>query len=164
MGLGTVDYFEPRPHRPQPGPGPEERRSSAMGHAPVAERYASALDALGKRHGFKLDEPLENFSEEALSALFFFMERTKRQARAWPPLGLRRNWMGGVVALGAAGDHQAAHFASAREAMRNTVVSDNRWQALFRFSSRGCGTAMPGGTNWPDPASPATARTARGPG
>ncbi len=56
------------------------------------------LDALGKRHGFKLDEPLENFSEEALSALFYGEDKTAGPRLA--PLGLRRNWMGGVVAPG----------------------------------------------------------------
>ena len=144
VGLGTVDYFEPRLIAPNRGLALKSGALLPWATPRSFERYASALDALGKRHGFKLDEPLENFSEEALSALFYGEDKNGRPALG--SLGLRRNWMGGVVALGAAGDHQAAHFASAREAMRNTVVSDNRWPGVIPLLEQG----MQYGDAWRD--------------
>ena len=66
------------------------------------QRYEPALRALGERHGFTLSTPLEDFSDAALACLFYGEDEKGRPAAH--SSGLRRNWMGGNVAMDATGD------------------------------------------------------------
>jgi Excinuclease ATPase subunit len=98
-------------------------------------RYEDSLKALGKRFKFQLSTPLEQFSEDALSALFYGEDENGKPARA--SLGLRRNWMGGSVALGAEGDYQSEHFSSALHAQSQVGVSEKRWPGVIPLLESG---------------------------
>ncbi|MDR1777431.1 MAG: excinuclease ABC subunit UvrA [Desulfovibrio sp.] len=115
VGLGSIDYFEPRLIAPNKGLSLKEGALLPWGSRSLA-RYESALAALGKRFDFSLTTPLADFSEDALAVLFYGEDEAGRPARS--SLGLRRNWMGGNVALGATGDYQSEHFAHLRAAAR----------------------------------------------
>ena len=68
VGLGGVDYFEPRLIAPNMGLALNAGALLPWTGKSFA-RYAAALKALGKRFRFSLDTPLEKFSEDALAAL-----------------------------------------------------------------------------------------------
>lgn len=55
------------------------------------ERLKKPLEALGKRHGFTLDTPLKDFSEEAFKALFHGEPGGVTRNGS-----LRRNYLGGT--------------------------------------------------------------------
>jgi len=111
MGLGTVDYFEPRLITPNKGLSLKTGALLPWSGKTFA-RYEPALAALGKRFKITLLTPLDQFSDNALAALFYGEDENGKAVRT--SLGLRRNWMGGNIALGAAGDYQIEHFAHAR--------------------------------------------------
>ena len=135
VGLGSVDYFEPRLIAPNRGLSLAKGALLPWAAPKTFERYAGALAALGARHGFDLNSPLDTLGEDALSALFYGEDEKGRPAHK--SLGLRRNWMGGIVALGAGGDHQASHFAEARAAMRQITVSEKRWPGVVPLLEQG---------------------------
>ncbi|MBO5490693.1 MAG: excinuclease ABC subunit UvrA [Desulfovibrio sp.] len=135
VGLGGVDYFEPRLIAPNMGLSLNTGALLPWASGRTFSRYSEALAALGGRVGFTLSTPLEQYSEDALSALFYGEDEDGRPARA--SLGLRRNWMGGNVALGASGDYQSAHFTEAQAAQARVVVSRTRWPGVIPLLESG---------------------------
>ncbi len=142
VGLGTVDYFEPRLVAPNRGLSLRAGGLLPWQDKKVFARYESALAALGRRHGFDLDTPLERFADEAWAALFYGEDEQGRPASG--SLGLRRNWMGGSVALFARGDYQAEHFDFAGQV--NLDVTEARWPGVIPLLEKG----MQYGDAWRD--------------
>ncbi len=134
VGLGGVDYFEPRLIAPNMGLSLNTGVLLPWATGKMFSRYEDALKALGKRFKFALSTPLEDFSEDALAALFYGEDEKGRPARS--SLGLRRNWMGGNVALGAGGDYQSEHFTAARST-GDVSVSDKRWPGVIPLLESG---------------------------
>ena len=135
VGLGTVDYFEPRLIAPNRGLSLNTGALVPWTTGKVFERYAPALRALGERFGFNLSSRLDSFSEDALAALFYGEAEDGRPAAG--SLGLRRNWMGGNVALGAVGDYQSEHFQQARKIQSELSVSEKRWPGVIPLLEKG---------------------------
>jgi excinuclease ABC subunit A len=106
--------------------------------------YHKALVALGKRHGFTLDTPLQDYPEEAWQALFYGEDEDGRPAAG--SAGLRRNWMGGSVAVFAKGDYQSAHFGASFQAQVNLEVTEKRWPGVVPLLEKG----MQYGEAWRD--------------
>ena len=153
VGLGTVDYFEPRLIAPNRGLSLNTGALLPWAESKHFQRYEPALRALGERHGFTLSTPLEDFSDAALACLFYGEDEKGRPAAH--SSGLRRNWMGGNVAMDATGDYQSELFAG-RSARSAGPASSRCWK-------KACSTARPGARSWPASASPRTARTATAP-
>ena len=135
VGLGSVDYFEPRLIAPNRGLSLNTGALLPWATDKMFSRYEPALKALGKRFKFTLSTPLEQFSDAALAALFYGEDEHGKPAAG--SLGLRRNWMGGNVALGAAGDYQSEHFAEAQQAQSALAVSDKRWPGVIPLLEKG---------------------------
>lgn len=142
VGLGTVDYFEPRLVAPNRGLSLRQGGLLPWAEKKVFARYEEALAALGKRHGFTLDTLLRDFGDDAWAALFFGEDKDGRPASG--SLGLRRNWMGGSVALFARGDYQSAHFDFAEQV--NLNVTERRWPGVIPLLEKG----MQYGDAWRD--------------
>ncbi len=142
VGLGTVEYFEPRLVAPNKGLSLKEGCLLPWAGKKVFQRYEKALQRLGERHGFTLETPLSAFSGDAECALFFGEDEDGRPAMS--SQGLRRNWMGGSVALYAQGDHQAKHFNFAEQA--NLSVTEERWPGVIPLLEKG----MQYGDAWRD--------------
>ena len=134
VGLGGVDYFEPRLIAPNMGLALNAGALLPWTGKSFA-RYAAALKALGKRFRFSLDTPLEKVSEDALAALFYGEDEHGRPART--SLGLRRNWMGGSVALGAAGDYQSEHFSEVLKTQGRVQADEHRWPGVIPLLESG---------------------------
>ena len=134
VGLGGVDYFEPRLIAPNMGLSLNTGVLLPWATDKMFSRYEDALKALGKRFKFTLSTPLEDFSEDALAALFYGEDEKGKPARS--SLGLRRNWMGGNVALGAGGDYQSEHFTAARST-GDVSVNDKRWPGVVPLLESG---------------------------
>ena len=135
VGLGSVDYFEPRLIAPNRGLSLNTGALLPWAGKGVFARYEKALRALGGRFGFSLSDPMDRFSDEALAALFYGEDEEGRPAAG--SLGLRRNWMGGNVALGAAGDYQSGHFEDARRIQAAVAVSESRWPGVVPLLEKG---------------------------
>ncbi|WP_165071516.1 excinuclease ABC subunit UvrA [Desulfovibrio sp. ZJ200] len=135
VGLGSVDYFEPRLIAPNRGLSLNSGALLPWATPRMFSRYAAALKALGKRFKFTLSTPLRDFSDAALAALFYGEDERGKPAAG--SLGLRRNWMGGNVALGAGGDYQSEHFTQARLAQSALNVSDARWPGVIPLLEKG---------------------------
>ena len=135
VGLGGVDYFEPRLIAPNMGLSLNTGALLPWATDKMFSRYEEALKALGKRFKFQLSTPLEQFTEDALSALFYGEDEQGRPAHA--SLGLRRNWMGGSVALGAGGDYQSEHFSDALRTQGQVGVSEKRWPGVIPLLESG---------------------------
>ena len=135
VGLGTVDYFEPRLIAPNRGLSLNTGALLPWTTGRAFERYEPALRALGKRFGFTLSTPLDSFGEDALAALFYGEGEDGKPATN--SLGLRRNWMGGNVALGAAGDYQSEHFIQAQKIQSEVSVSEKRWPGVIPLLEKG---------------------------
>ena len=135
VGLGSVDYFEPRLIAPNRGLSLNTGALLPWATDKMFSRYETALKALGKRFKFTLSTPLDQFSDAALAALFYGEDEHGKPAAG--SLGLRRNWMGGNVALGAAGDYQSEHFAEAQQAQSALAVSDKRWPGVIPLLEKG---------------------------
>lgn len=142
VGLGVIEYFEPRLIAPNKGLSLKKGALLPWGAPRVFSRYAEALDALGQRHGFDLDTPLDQFSESALSALFYGEDEAGRPLA--PAAGLRRNWMGGSIALNARGDYNSHAFAEAGVNLDNIRVSAERWPGVVPLLEKG----MQYGDSW----------------
>ncbi|MCR4666430.1 MAG: excinuclease ABC subunit UvrA [Desulfovibrio sp.] len=135
VGLGTVDYFEPLLIAPNRGLSLIQGALLPWTAKKLIERYGKPLAALGTRFGFTLETPLDTYSDEALSALFFGEDESggiKERS-----LGLRRNWMGGNIALGAQGDYQSHHFTDAQKAQEAIQVSSERWPGVVPLLEKG---------------------------
>ncbi|MCJ2165677.1 MULTISPECIES: excinuclease ABC subunit UvrA [unclassified Pseudodesulfovibrio] len=78
-GLGFVEYFEPDLIAPNKGLSLNQGGVIPWKSAYRQEQYGPQLKKLGKQHGFTLDTPLEDYSEEAWSALFHGSPET-----GWP--------------------------------------------------------------------------------
>ena len=94
-GLGTVEYFEPMLIAPNRGLSLNTKAILPWANPKTFARYEEALVALGKRFGFTLSTPLSAYSPEALQALFYGEDDSPQK----PKSGLRRNRLGGSVAL-----------------------------------------------------------------
>lgn len=94
-GLGTVEYFEPMLIAPNRGLSLNTKAILPWANPKTFTRYEEALAALGKRFGFTLSTPLSAYSPEALQALFYGEDDSPQK----PKSGLRRNRLGGSVAL-----------------------------------------------------------------
>lgn len=94
-GLGTVEYFEPMLIAPNRGLSLNTKAILPWANPKTFARYEEALTALGKRFGFTLSTPLSAYSPEALQALFYGEDDSPQK----PKSGLRRNRLGGSVAL-----------------------------------------------------------------
>ncbi len=135
VGLGTVDYFESMLIAPNRGLALNKGALLPWASSRVFARYADALAALGRRFKFSLDTPLEKFSESALAALFYGEDEQGRPASG--SLGLRRNWMGGNIAVGAGGDSQSSHFLEAQKIQSQLAVSEKRWPGVIPLLEKG---------------------------
>ena len=144
VGLGTVDYFEPRLIAPNRGLSLQEGALLPWHGKRAMEKYAPALRALGKRHGFSLATPLKDFSSGAWLALFYGEDGENKPANT--SAGLRRNWMGGSVAVYAKGDYQYEHFAESLKAQVNLEVTEDRWPGVIPLLEKG----MQYGDAWRD--------------
>ncbi|MBQ9537240.1 MAG: excinuclease ABC subunit UvrA [Desulfovibrionaceae bacterium] len=133
VGLGTVDYFEPRLLVPNKGLSLRQNALLPWSQKDALKPYTKALEALGKRYGFSLDTPLADFSAEALQALFYGESAAGVPQTA--SQGLRRNWLGGSIALGATGDVQSQYFTSAQQA--KVVVSEECWPGVIPLLEQG---------------------------
>lgn len=144
VGLGSIDYFEPRLIAPNKGLSLLKGALLPWARQKTLERHKEALSALANRHGFTLDMPLQDFSEEALSALFYGEDAQGKPLSGSP--GLRRNWMGGNIALGATGDYQSANFMDAAREQSLLAVSNIRWPGVIPLLEKG----MSYGDAWRD--------------
>jgi excinuclease ABC subunit A len=128
VGLGAVDYFEPRLIAPNHGLSLNTGALLPWSGKTFA-RYEDALAALGKRHAFTLSTSLGDFSPRALHALFY-----GEQAEG-TPTGLRRNWMGGTVSLEAQGDYNSKNFTD--RARSDLTVSETQWPGVVPILEKG---------------------------
>lgn len=135
VGLGSVDYFEPRLIAPNKGLSLNTGALLPWATPRIFARYADALKALGKRWKFTLSAPLDAFSEDALAALFYGEGADGKPASG--SQGLRRNWMGGNVALSATGDYNSREFADAQKAQSAVEVSEARWPGVIPLLEKG---------------------------
>lgn len=144
VGLGTVDYFEPRLIAPNRGLSLKTGALVPWNSPRVFSRYAEPLQALGQRWNFDLDTPLDKYSANALAALFYGEDEEGNPLKQ--SLGLRRNWLGGNVSLGARGDSQSAHFADAIKAQSELKITTERWPGIIPMLEKG----MQYGDAWRD--------------
>ena len=135
VGLGTIDYFEPRLIAPNRGLSLEQKVLLPWAGKEVFNKYVGPLEALGKRFGFKMSTRLEDYSDRALAALFYGEDEHGEPIAE--SLGLRRNWMGGNVALGALGDVQSEHFVEAQALQSKIDVSVKRWPGVIPLLEQG---------------------------
>ncbi len=137
VGLGTVDYFEPLLVAPNKGLSLAGGALLPWASAKMFVRYAEALTALGKRWKFTLDTPLADFSEQALAALFYGEDAKGKPAQG--SQGLRRNWMGGNVALDAQGDYNSENFSqlNQEDAQGSVPINEKRWTGVMPLLEKG---------------------------
>ncbi len=135
VGLGSIEYFEPRLIAPNRGLSLKDGALLPWASPHVFDRYKRYLAALGKRQKFKLDTPLDEFSDTALATLFYGED--EKGAPLAGSLGLRRNWLGGSVALAATGDHQSAKFAHAIKQQMEVYATNERWPGVIPLLERG---------------------------
>lgn len=134
VGLGTTDYFEPRLIAPNHGLALAGGALLPWGAKSVFARYEPYLTALGARHRFTMQTPLGKYSEDALAALFYGEDENGTPLRS--SAGLRRNWMGGSVALHAQGDYQAQYLQEDTP-KPNTALSEKRWPGVIPLLEAG---------------------------
>lgn len=130
-GLGSVEYFEPLLIAPNRGLSLKKGALLPWSQPRHFARYADALQALGTRWGFTLDTPLTAFSQAALAALFYGEQADGSAASG--ASGLRRNRLGGSVALNATGD--ASTYTPPKTA--STEVSPQRWPGVIPLLEKG---------------------------
>ncbi|MDR1856480.1 MAG: excinuclease ABC subunit UvrA [Desulfovibrio sp.] len=142
VGLGTVDYFEPLLIAPQRGLSLHQGALLPWNTLNSLNPYEKPLEALGQRFGFTLATPLSAYSEDGLCALFYGEDENGRPAVGSE--GLRRNWMGGSVALAARGDVQSRHFIDAKKVPTDPAVMVKRWPGVIALLEAG----MTYGDSW----------------
>ncbi|WP_291329658.1 excinuclease ABC subunit UvrA [Desulfovibrio sp. UCD-KL4C] len=74
-GIGSVEYYEPDLLAPNKGLSLKGGAIIPWKSPQMFARYEDDFRALGKRHKFKIDTPLNEFSEKALKALFYGDEK-----------------------------------------------------------------------------------------
>lgn len=135
VGLGTVDYFEPMLIAPNKGLSLNTGALLPWASPKMFARYSEALTALGKRWKFTLSTPMAEFSEQALSALFYGEDSKGKPAGS--SQGLRRNWMGGNVALDAQGDFNSQSFEGISKNDQDIPVTTSRWPGVIPLLEKG---------------------------
>jgi len=90
-GIGTVATFDPQLIAPDDKLSLREGVLAPLSQPTAWERMAKALEALGKRHKFTIDTPLNKFSKNAKEALFHGEAGGVNRTGS-----LRRNFMGGT--------------------------------------------------------------------
>lgn len=135
VGLGSVDYFEPLLIAPNKGLSLNTGALLPWANPKLFARYSAPLEALGKRWKFSLSTPLADFSEQALGALFYGEDEKGQPAGS--SQGLRRNWMGGNVALDAKGDYNSHAFDEVSKQQGDLNVTDSRWPGVIPLLEKG---------------------------
>ncbi len=135
VGLGTVDYFEPLLIAPNKGLSLEAGALLPWAGSKHFSRYTEALEALGKRWKFKLSTTLASFSQDALQALFYGEDEKGKPAHS--SQGLRRNWMGGNVAMDAKGDYNSIAFMNNLDTQGNVPIGTKRWTGVIPLLEKG---------------------------
>ncbi|SMF36624.1 excinuclease ABC subunit UvrA [Desulfovibrio gilichinskyi] len=74
-GIGSVEYYEPDLLAPNKGLSLKSGAIIPWKSPQMFARYESDFRALGKKYKFKIDTPLNEFSEKALKALFYGDEK-----------------------------------------------------------------------------------------
>ncbi|WP_432734671.1 excinuclease ABC subunit UvrA [Maridesulfovibrio sp. FT414] len=70
-GIGSVEYYEPELLAPNKGLSLKSGAVIPWKSPRMFERYEEDFRKLGKKHGFKVDTPLSEFSEQAHKVLFY---------------------------------------------------------------------------------------------
>ncbi len=135
VGLGSVDYFEPLLIAPNKGLSLNTGGLLPWATPKMFSRYADALTALGKRWKFTLSTPLADFTSDALAALFYGEDTKGKPAQT--SQGLRRNWMGGNVALDAKGDYNSNEFTLQEDEQSKVPVGVKRWTGVIPLLEQG---------------------------
>lgn len=91
LGIGTVATFDPQLIAPDTKLSLRQGALAPLSQPTTMERLTKPLEALGKRHGFTLDTPLKDLSEDAHKALFVGEPGGISRNGS-----LRRNFMGGT--------------------------------------------------------------------
>ncbi|BCS88622.1 excinuclease ABC subunit UvrA [Pseudodesulfovibrio sediminis] len=105
-GIGSVEYFEPDLISPNKGLTLNNGGVIPWKNATRQRQYGPKLKKLGEHHGFTMDTPLEQFSDEAWDALFYGCPQS--------------NWQGVVPILeygqlqSGVWDHWSARFQQSR--------------------------------------------------
>ena len=133
-GLGTVDYFEPMLIAPNRGLSLNTKAILPWANPKTFSRYEEALAALGKRWDFTLSTPLTEYTPQALDALFQGEKGEKGEKKEKGSGGLRRNRLGGSVAV------------EETEASTPDKVSAAHWPGIVPLLERG----MQYGDMWRD--------------
>ena len=140
-GLGTVEYFEPMLIAPNRGLSLNTKAILPWANPKTFARYEEALTALGKRFGFTLSTPLSAYSPEALQALFYGEDNSPQK----PKSGLRRNRLGGSVALDSPEYDDSAPAPAKAHDGPHKLGTDN-WPGVIPLLERG----MQYGDMWRD--------------
>ena len=140
-GLGTVEYFEPMLIAPNRGLSLNTKAILPWANPKTFARYEEALAALGKRFGFTLSTPLSAYSPEALQALFYGEDDSPQK----PKSGLRRNRLGGSVALDSPEYDDSAPAPAKAHDGPHKLGTDN-WPGVIPLLERG----MQYGDMWRD--------------
>ncbi len=140
-GLGTVEYFEPMLIAPNRGLSLNTKAILPWANPKTFARYEEALAALGKRFGFTLSTPLSAYSPEALQALFYGEDNSPQK----PKSGLRRNRLGGSVALDSPEYDDSAPAPAKAHDGPHKLGTDN-WPGVIPLLERG----MQYGDMWRD--------------
>ncbi len=140
VGLGSVDYFEPLLIAPNKGLSLNTGAILPWANHKVFAKYEKALIELGKKYDFTMSKPLSDFSQKAIEVLFYGENPTKDDNIK----GLRRNWLGGSIALDATGDYNSKEFA--REIEIDENADKNSWLGIIPILEKG----MQYGDAWRD--------------
>lgn len=130
-GLGSVDYFEPLLIAPNRGLSLNARAILPWANPKVFARHEAALEALGKRHGFTLSTPLARYTPAALEALFYGETGSSGKS------GLRRNRLGGAVAMNGAEADGSGSDASRRGKAAPSPDPARVWPGIVPLLERG---------------------------
>ncbi len=131
-GLGSIEYFEPLLIAPNRGLSLNTGALLPWANPKTFAKYREPLEALGRRMGFSLSTPLSAFSEKAIQALFYGEGGTKGSGTSG---GLRRNRLGGSVAVG-----------DARSQSTTAHLGEDCWPGVIPLLERG----MQYGDAWRD--------------
>lgn len=140
-GLGTIEYFEPMLIAPNRGLSLNTKAIVPWANPKTFSRYESALLALGQRQNFTLSTPLSAFTSTALHVLFY--GETEEQPEKISKSGLRRNRLGGSVALSTS---DKAITEAPEQTKTYNAISTTCWPGVIPLLERG----MQYGDMWRD--------------
>lgn len=140
-GLGTIEYFEPMLIAPNRGLSLNTKAIVPWANPKTFSRYESALLALGQRQNFTLSTPLSAFTSTALHVLFY--GETEEQPEKTSKSGLRRNRLGGSVALSTS---DKAITEAPEQTKTYNAISTTCWPGVIPLLERG----MQYGDMWRD--------------